>query len=80
MEFAPCFELLKEKPCSKTPQLVKTHGLFLPLSLVFACEPFFTIFDIEKKDYYGIYVQMPNILPKSILFLILIRLKRCKKS
>jgi hypothetical protein len=53
---------------------------FLPLILVFAYESFSTIFEGGKKMYCGIYVEMPNPPPKSILGLILIKLKRCKKS
>jgi hypothetical protein len=34
----------------------------------------------RKKMYYGIYVQLLNCPPKSVLGLILIRFKRCKKS
>jgi hypothetical protein len=36
---------------------------FLPLTLVFAYEPFSTFFERkrEKKKYCGIYVQMPNL-------------------
>jgi hypothetical protein len=57
---------------------------FLPLTLVFTCEPFFAFFEREKKRKKKIVAYMCKCQirhpQKSILGLILIRIKRCKKS
>jgi hypothetical protein len=55
---------------------------FLPLSLVYQCEPFSILFQTKKEKENVLWYICANAKfpPKSILGLILIRLERCKKS
>ncbi len=50
---------------------------FLPFILVFVCEPFSILFEGKKEK---VLCPIPPPPTKSILGLILIKLKRCKKS
>jgi hypothetical protein len=50
------------KKLNEEKKLIKAMVCFLPLTLVFAREPFSIFFERKrgKNKYYGLYVQMPN--------------------